>query len=145
MCCLHLLLRCFGAPTSRLHRSLLSPCHLVWPGWLPPGCCGPVARLVTVTLWHAALQLQPSSYNFKLMIGKLEVGEWPLSPRGQGWAFVCPHGLCSVSALTRSTWAPHNASGTGNWHIALPKFAGGSMRVQDDDGLSGELPRSVAL
>ena len=30
-------------------------------------------------------------------------------------------------------------------HIALPKFAGGSMRVQDDDGLSGELPRSVAL
>ena len=29
--------------------------------------------------------------------------------------------------------------------IALPKFAGGSMRVQDDDGLSGELLRSVAL
>ena len=29
--------------------------------------------------------------------------------------------------------------------IALLKFAGGSMRVQDDDGLSGELPRSVAL
>ncbi len=60
-------------------------CHLVWPGWISPGCCGPVARLVTVTWWHAALQLQPSSYNFKLMIGKLEVGDWPLSPRGQGW------------------------------------------------------------
>ena len=76
----------FGALTSLLHRSLLHPCHLVWPGWISPGCCGPVARLVTVTWWHAALQLQPSSYNFKLMIGKLEGGDWPLSPRGQGWA-----------------------------------------------------------
>ena len=45
-----------------------------------------MARLVTVTWWHAALQLQPSSCNFKLMIGKLEGGDWPLSPRGQGWA-----------------------------------------------------------
>ena len=44
----------------------------------------------------------------------------------------------SVSTFTWSTWAPHDASGTGNWRIALPKFAGGSMRVQDDDGLSGE-------
>jgi hypothetical protein len=86
VCCSHLLLQYFGALTSLLHRSLLSPCHLVWPGWMSPGCCGPVARLVTVTWWHAALQLQPSSYNFKLMIGKLEGGDWPLSPRGQGWA-----------------------------------------------------------
>ena len=29
--------------------------------------------------------------------------------------------------------------------IALPKFARGSMSVQDDDGLSGKLPRSVTL
>jgi hypothetical protein len=92
MCCSNLLLLCFGAPTSLLHRSLLHPCHLVWPGWLSPGCCGPVARLVTVTKWHAALQLQPSSFSFKMMIGKLEVGDWPLSPRGQGWV-LCQHGL----------------------------------------------------
>jgi hypothetical protein len=46
----------------------------------------------------------------------------------------------SVSALTWSTWAQHDASrrsgtsrraGTGDWRIALPKFA--------------ELPQSVAL
>ena len=88
MCCSHLLLQYFGALTSLLYRSLLHPCHLVWPGWISPGCCGPVARLVTVTWWHAALQLQPSSYNFKFMIGKLEGGDWPLSPRGQGWAYA---------------------------------------------------------
>ena len=87
VCWSHLSLQYFGTWTSLLHRSLLQhPCHLVWPGWISPGCCGPVARLVTVTWWHAALQLQPSSYNFKLMIGKLEGGDWPLSPRGQGWA-----------------------------------------------------------
>ena len=92
VCWSHLLGQYFGARTSLLHRSLLRPCHLVWPGWITPGCCGPVGRLVTVTWWHAALQLQPSSYNFKLMIGKLEVGDWPLSPRGQGWALYVSMG-----------------------------------------------------
>jgi hypothetical protein len=29
--------------------------------------------------------------------------------------------LDCVSALTRSTWAPHEASGVGNWRIALPE------------------------
>ncbi len=113
MCCSHLLLRCFGAPTSRLHQSLLRPCHLVWPGWLPLGCYGPVARLVTVTLWHAALQLQPSSFSFKLMIGKLEVGDWPFSPRGQGWALYVSMGCLQKTRTQRrdtgrpqSLWLP---------------------------------------
>jgi hypothetical protein len=29
--------------------------------------------------------------------------------------------LACVSDLTRSTWAPHEASGVGNWRIALPE------------------------
>ena len=50
------------------------------------------------------------------------------------------HGSVSAAALTWSTWAQHDASrrsgtnrrsGTGDWRIALPKFA--------------ELPQSVAL
>jgi hypothetical protein len=53
--------------------------------------------------------------------------------------------VMQISDLTWSTWAPLDASGTSIWRIALPKFARGSMRVQDYDSLFGELSRSVAL
>jgi hypothetical protein len=46
-----------------------------------------------------------------------------------------------VSALIRSTWAPHDASGTANWRPALPEVpCDDGMRVEDDDRLPGELP-----
>jgi hypothetical protein len=78
-------------------RVLLAPFAAVFRGFHVPAAPEPPASLspdlvcmvTTRMLWpdwlHGALQLQPPSYNFKLMIGKLEVDDWPLSPRGQGW------------------------------------------------------------
>ena len=48
-----------------------------------------MARLVTVTWWHAALQLQPSSCNFKL----IQVEVTGLSVQRPEMGVVCQHGL----------------------------------------------------
>ncbi len=69
-----------------------------------------MARLVTVTLWYAALQQQPSSYNFKLMIGKLEVGDWPLSQRGQGWVLYVRMGCLQKTHCQRRDTGPGRTS-----------------------------------
>jgi hypothetical protein len=47
---------------------------------------------------------------------------------------------CSPKTMTK--WMLDNDQVDAS--IALPKFARGSMRVQDYDGLSGELSRSIA-
>jgi hypothetical protein len=59
----------------------------------------------------------------------------------QNMKSIAVSSLECVSALTRSTWAQHEASGRQLAHC----FAGDAMRVQVADSLPGELPLSVAL
>ncbi len=53
----HLSLRYFGAPMSRLHLSLLRPCHLIWSVLLPPVWYCQIGYIVACCITAAAFKL----------------------------------------------------------------------------------------